>query len=136
MNPNLKNVLAVFAGLASITVTGLALYPLLSLIFEKHFHIFESSTRTEDVIIISSSILFVLIPCFIGGWVTTLLASNRHLFMALVTGIATVLILFIFEYGTNERHVEWDVALYSLIPFVFCTLGGWVAYRLYRKKKV
>ena len=58
MNPNLKNVLAVFAGLASITVTGLALYPLLSLIFEKHFHIFESSTRIEDVIIISYSILF------------------------------------------------------------------------------
>lgn len=131
----MKNLTAVILGIVAIALSGAILFPLVYLSVEKFLHIFEKGNPGDDFFLAATFILWAIIPSFIGGWVTSRSALNKPLQMAFVTGVITTIILLIIFWINEGYQVEWELALYSLIPVGFAYLGGRTA-NYYQKKKM
>jgi prolipoprotein diacylglyceryltransferase len=130
----MKNLIAVGLGLAAVALSGLILYPLVFLAFDKFFHIFEKGNPGDDFFLAATLILWAMISAFVGGWVASRLAVNKPLQMAAITGGVTTIILLLLFCLSQKSSVEWALVIYCFIPVVFAYLGGRTGNYFLKKK--
>src|SRR6185503_13815166 len=132
-----RNLLAVITGSLLPFLTRLILYPIVRIVFEKYFHLFDRENKTDDLIISINLILWIFIATLSGGVDSYLMAkSNEWTFIVLNT-IVIFSILTVLTNGAIFQDSSLDAILAALmIPFGYLTGGiaGSIVKRKRRKK--
>lgn len=99
MDPAIRNILSVIAGIAALFICGLVLYPLVQIIFDKYFQVYLGPSQPKDayekdLVVLATVILWVLVSSTTGGFVCSLIAiTNEWLFISIC--IALLLLTFL-----------------------------------------
>lgn len=135
-----RNFLAVVAGVLAAIAAGAILFPLVQLVFDKFFHLYLFSTPPEgawkdDLVLLITMILWLFISSAVGGFICTLISTDREQVYSLISSLACLTIFFIiseirvFEIGSWQSWV-----LLLTIPFGNLT-GSWIGSGFKRKRR-
>jgi len=117
----MKQILPVLAGLGAIIVAGTVFFPVVYVVFDNFFHLFDTSSlhKTRDaVILITTLVAWGLFSSFAGAFACSLVAKKEEQFHILVLMVASFLIGLIASGGQ----------LISGVPeMIFSILGTFLA---------
>jgi len=131
---NYRNLLAVVAGIICTFLTGLILYPIVSIIFDKYFHLFgypEGNEQRDSLIILFTLIFWLFISSLSGGAICTLIAVTRKWRPIIFCMSITIFVLIIL----TRRDIFSNLLLESFLLILIIPLGFITGYWLGKKIK-
>jgi hypothetical protein len=134
-----RNILSVIAGVLSAIAAGAILWPLMQIVFEKHFHLYLFNTlpadvRKNDLIIEIAFGAWFFIASLIGGFICTMISTKNDLAHVTVSAMVGVALFFFITDGEIFREKSlgsWMILL--CIPVGFFA-GELLGVRYKRKK--
>lgn len=119
----MKFILPVLAAVATTALAGLILYPLVRLVFDHFFHLYLFTTPPpdswkDDLVILVTCIMWILIATFTGGFVCSFLSEKKEDFSIFLFIVLSFLIAMIVSGGILLK----DFDLLALVP-----IGAYIA---------
>ena len=122
-----RNILSVIAGVLSAIAVGAILWPLMQIVFEKHFHLYLFSSppadaRKNDLVIEIAFGAWFFIASLIGGFICTMISTKNdlaHVTVSAMVGVA--LFFFISERLPREGYFFLYFAIWLMAP---CTAAS------------
>jgi hypothetical protein len=125
--------------LATTIIAGLLLYPLVSIIFDNFFHLYlfskpPADSWKDDLIIEITTVLWIFIASFAGGFVGSLLSEKKEDFSTLLFIISSFVIFLILTKWAVFKDFDWLFLLLIIAYASGAILGNFSGIR-YKKKK-
>ena len=133
MNPTVRTLLAILAGIITTFLSGLILFPVLKWIIIKNLHIFEKSSTVNNVAIFVAVFLWIAISSFLGGLTTAFAAPGRNIFYSLITGVISFVFVLCFAFYQQDSFSLLGV-LPALEVIIFSLIGGIVQRKIALRK--
>jgi hypothetical protein len=114
-----SNISAIAGGSVATFLIGLILSPMVSIVFDKYFHIFETGGKYDDMIVAITLILWVLIASISGGITSTLLAKDTEWLYAFLSMVVVISVLVIISKGA----IFGDLNTVLIVAFAMMPLG-------------
>lgn len=132
-NMKLRSIVSVLAGLVTIFVTGLILFPVLKLIVEKNLVLFEKGYSAKDFIMDLSGFLYVGVAALLGGFVSSTIATSRTIFHSFITGVIAFAVALIIKI-VMDKYFGLENLLSISGLFFFAVMGGMIQKYFYIRK--
>ncbi|MBL0355737.1 MAG: hypothetical protein IPP72_02095 [Chitinophagaceae bacterium] len=133
MNKNLQVFLAVLAGIITMYLLGLILFPALKWVIIKNLHLFEASSILNKLAIDGAGFLWIGISSFCGGYIAALAAPYRNIFYSLITGIVSFVLVICFAF-----YQQSGFSLVGLLSgfevIIFSLIGGIIQQKIALRK--
>jgi hypothetical protein len=129
-----RSTISVLAGLVSIIVTGLLLFPIMLLIVDEYFSLRGGNYSTNDFILDLSGFLWLGIAAIVGGYVASAIATSRTIFHSLITGIAGCAIVLCYVFFAGEAF-DPQILFCILSLVLFSIAGGMIQKYFYTRKQ-
>lgn len=125
MNKKLQIFFAILAGIITMCLAGLILFPVLKWIIIKNLHLFEKSSALNGFVIYGSSFLFIAVSSFSGGLVAAFAVPGRNIFYSFITGVISfVLVVCFFFYQQADFNLQGLLSGIEVI--IFSLIGGMI----------
>ena len=129
MNSTVRTVIAILAGLAAIFLAGLILFPLVKMVVQKYFIIFESGYSLNKLIVDTTFFSWVAVSGFAGGLVAARLAASKNILHALITGVAALAGILLFTLFSKWGDA-WNGLLAGVGLLLFSLIGGLIQQKI------
>lgn len=123
-----RNLISVIAGTISSFLVALILFPIVRIIFDKYFHLFENVEypQRDSLIISITLILWFFISSSVAGTLCTLIAKNKEwLYVFLSMFIVTLVLTIISKAEIFEEATFEGIVTLLMIP------AGYIAGKLF-----
>jgi hypothetical protein len=133
MNKKLQTFLAILAGIITMCLVGLILFPALKWVIIKNLHLFEPSSVSNNLAIDGAAFLWIGISSCCGGFITALAAPYRNIFYSLITGIISFVLVMCFAF-----YQQPGFSLVSILSgfevIIFSLIGGIIQQKIALRK--
>ncbi len=133
MNKKQQTFFAILAGVITMCLVGLILFPALKWIIIKNLHLFEKSSALNDFVIYGSSFLWVAVSSFFGGLVTAFAVPGRNIFYSLITGVISFVLVICFSFY-QQAGFNLPGLLSGIEVIIFSLIGGMIQRKIALRK--